>query len=83
MSSKDNEAAAADPKIDTEPSSLFRAFCEAQGRRATPILLWLMPASAFGVQEIKAMINQGNNTTDGTAVHVPSSNIQDQGRRWS
>jgi len=29
-----------------------------------------MPASAFSVQEIKAMINQGDNTRDGTAVHV-------------
>jgi hypothetical protein len=29
-----------------------------------------MPSSAFGVQEIKAMINQGDNTKDGTAIHV-------------
>jgi hypothetical protein len=38
-----------------------------------------MPASVFGVQEIKAMINQGDNTRDGTAVHV--SELKYSGRR--
>lgn len=71
MSSKGNEAAAAGPKkAHRTPRVMFRAFCEVQGRRATPVLIWLMPASAFSVQEIKAMINQGDNTRDGTAAHV-------------